>query len=75
MHVPSVRARQAAVEGRQAVYLSALNELYGIQADLGRVPAAGHAGVISPDGLDDERCPVTGFDLTDLGDVRRREAM
>lgn len=75
VHVPSVRARQAAVEGRQAVYLAALNELYGIQADLGRVPAAGHAGVISPDGLDDERCPVTGFDLTDLGDVRRREAM
>ena len=53
----------------------ALADLSGIQADLGRVPAAGHAGVISPDGLDDERCPVTGFDLTDLGDVRRREAM
>lgn len=96
IHVPSVRARKAAEEGREDAYLAALNELYGIEADLGRVPVTGAPGrrglavagprpvevdrdprdeVISPDTLDDDSCPVTGMDLTDLGDVRRREAM
>ena len=92
IHVPSVRARKAAEEGRQGVYLAALAELYGIEADLSGA-AHGHPNleltpprveeldrdrrveVISPDTLDDDSCPVTGMDLTDLGDVRRREAM
>lgn len=42
IHVPSVRARKAAEEGRHEVYLAALAELYGIEAELspmGEVPA------------------------------------
>lgn len=42
IHVPSVRARKAAEEGRHDVYLAALAELYGIEAEvspLGEVPA------------------------------------
>ena len=54
LHTPSIRARDAAAEGRIADYLAAMEELYGIE--------------IQPD-LDTRshhRCPVTGLSFADL---------
>ncbi|WP_052462663.1 glutamyl-tRNA reductase [Nigerium massiliense] len=86
IHVPSVRARKAAEEDREDVYLAALSEVYGIEADVRRPAgvrdiADGRPGrdplveVVSPDTLEEDACPVTGLDLRDLGDVRRRKAV
>lgn len=52
LHVPSMRAKQAAASGRTQEYLSAMAELYGI----------GPAG----DALDDHSCPATGYTVSDL---------
>ena len=54
LHTPSIRARDAAAEGRIADYLAALEELYGIeiQPDL--------------DARSRRRCPVTGLSFADL---------
>lgn len=54
LHTPSIRARDAAAEGRIADYLAAMEELYGIE--------------IQPD-FDVQsyrRCPVTGLSFADL---------
>lgn len=82
IHEPSVRARKAAEQGRGASYLAALHEVYGIHADADEQRVAVHdedAGfVVDAETLDVERCPVVGYDLTDLGDATaagRREAM
>lgn len=82
VHVPSVRARKAAEEGRSEAYLAALTELYGIEPRVRSVlhnleidgPAAAPASV-PPETLDEDRCPYTGYDLTDLGARVRKEAM
>jgi len=71
IHEPSVRARKAAEQGRGETYLAALSELYGIEPDT----SASWGHVVDPDTLDTERCPIVGYDLTDLGEIRRREAM
>lgn len=84
VHVPSVRARKAAVEGRSEAYLSALSELWGLEP--GTRPVLGNLEVeprptreaVPPETLDDDSCPVTGLRLDDLGgvdDLPRREAM
>ena len=54
LHTPSIRARDAAAEGRIADYLAAMEELYGIeiQPDL--------------DARSHHRCPVTGLSFADL---------
>jgi len=54
LHTPSIRARDAAAEGRIADYLAAMEELYGIeiQPELG---TRSH-----------HRCPVTGLSFADL---------
>ena len=54
LHTPSIRARDAAAEGRIADYLAAIEELYGIeiQPDL--------------DARSHHRCPVTGLSFADL---------
>ena len=54
LHTPSIRARDAAAEGRIADYLAAMEELYGIeiQPDL--------------DARSHRRCPVTGLSFADL---------
>lgn len=89
VHVPSVRARKAAEEGRTDQYLTALSELWGIQPQVnpvlrnleidprqvGGTELWPSAAVVPPDTLDDDVCPVTGFGLTDLGEPRRLEAM
>lgn len=78
IHEPSVRARRAAEQGRGASYLAALHEVYGIRpvADDGRthwqVGESASGPVVDPETLDHERCPVAGYDLSDLSD---REAV
>lgn len=54
LHTPSIRARDAAAEGRIADYLAAMEELYGIE--------------IQPDFdvQSHRRCPVTGLSFADL---------
>ena len=54
LHTPSIRARDAAAEGRIADYLAAMEELYGIE--------------IQPDlnARSHHRCPVTGLSFADL---------
>ena len=54
LHTPSIRARDAAAEGRIADYLAAMEELYGID--------------IQPDFdvKSHRRCPVTGLSFADL---------
>lgn len=52
LHVPSMRAKQAAVAGRTQEYLSALAELYGI-GDPDEV-------------LDEAECPATGLSVSSL---------
>ena len=69
VHVPSVRARQAAQEGRADEYLSALSELWGIDSRPASEPEA-----LQPDTLDCDTCPITGLRLSDLGDPERQEA-
>ena len=89
VHVPSVRARKAANEGRSNAYVTALNELWGIEPqvrpvlsnlEMGagerrRVAGGDHDEVVPPDTLDCDTCPITGLRLSDLGPLRRLEAM
>lgn len=79
VHVPSVRARKAAEEGRAEEYLAALDEVYGIRPAVPLLPnleiARAADAWVPPDSLDDDECPVTGLGLDDLGGHRRREAM
>lgn len=70
IHEPTIRARRAGEEGRGEAYLAALSELYGIEAGLGLPGSHRPAVVIDPDTLDEARCPVVGFDLSDLDDGR-----
>lgn len=81
VHVPSVRARKAAQEGRADEYLTALNELWGLEPgvrpvlrnleiDPHHMPEA-----VPPDSLDCDTCPITGLGLGDLGEPRRAEAV
>ncbi|WP_240611334.1 glutamyl-tRNA reductase [Actinobaculum sp. 313] len=53
LHIPSIRARDAAVAGRMDDYLDALEELYGIEARRAADPRL-------------RRCPVTGLSYADL---------
>lgn len=58
LHVPSIRARQAAASGRTQEYLTAMSELYGIG---------------TPDAeLDENRCPATGYAVADLESEPRK---
>ena len=84
IHEPSVRARRAAEQGRGASYLAALHEVYGIRPAAGGSSSHWQVGeqvglVVDPDTLDAGRCPVAGFDLSDLSNDgpagRLREAM
>ena len=81
VHVPSVRARKAAVEGRTDEYLTALSELWGLEPqrrpvlDRLDLDVAALVGEGPPENLDDDSCPVTGLTLGDLGDPPLREAM
>ncbi len=89
VHVPSVRARKAANEGRVEEYLTALNELWGIEPQVRPVlrnleleAADGHLfdadaqdAMVPPDTLDCDTCPITGLRLSDLGASRRLEAL
>ncbi len=80
VHVPSVRARKAAEEGRAGEYLAALAEVYGTTAGVRRpllqnLELESSGPVIEPDSLRDGTCPVTGYTLGDLGEPERREAM
>lgn len=70
IHEPTIRARRAGEEGRGEAYLVALSELYGIEAGLGYPGSTPAPVVLDPDTLDEARCPVVGFDLTDLDDGR-----
>lgn len=80
LHVPSVRARQAAEEGRSEEYLAALAEIMGPaegvrrpvlrNLELGDTPATP-----APAEVDSDACPYTGYTLGDLGEPRRLEAM
>ncbi len=68
VHVPSVRARQAAQEGRSIEYLAALHEVYG-PADGVRRPVLRNLEV-------GDECPYTGYSLDDLdAQQQRRRAM
>lgn len=85
VHVPSVRARKAAQEGRSGEYLSALSELWGIEpptvhpvlsnleVETGMERAVDAA--VPPDSLDCDTCPITGLRLSDLGAAPKLEAM
>lgn len=80
VHVPSVRARKAALEGRTDEYLTALSELWGIEPEVRPVLRNLEIGPepsepLSPDTLDCDTCPITGLGLGDLGEPRRLEAM
>ncbi|MDO5535322.1 MAG: glutamyl-tRNA reductase [Propionibacteriaceae bacterium] len=81
VHVPSVRARKAAEEGRAEVYLSALSELWGIEPQVRPVlrnlelDYAATPEAVPPDTLDCDTCPITGLGLSDLGSTPRLEAM
>lgn len=89
VHVPSVRARKAANEGRSEEYLNALNELWGLEPEVRPLlrnleigPAGEHlldaraqAAIVPPDTLDCDACPITGLRVSDLGSPRRLEAL
>ena len=84
VHVPSVRARKAAQEGRADEYLTALSELWGIEPQLrsvlgnDEVAAASEGDIdvlVPPDTLECDTCPITGLRLSDLGARPRLEAM
>lgn len=87
VHVPSVRARKAAEEGRGQQYLEALTEVYGPAAGVRRPVLRnlelgpdterplGRPKSDLADDLDDGECPYTGYTLDDLGTPRRLEAM
>lgn len=75
VHVPSVRARKAAEEGRAEVYLNALSELWGITPDVALDAAAPEPDAVSPETLDCETCPITGLRLDDLGRPAREGAV
>ena len=85
VHVPSVRARKAAQEGRSGEYLTALSELWGIEPQLRPVlsnfevepTSVEHEvdAVVPPDTLECDTCPITGLRLSDLGARPRLEAM
>ena len=89
VHVPSVRARKAATEGRSDEYLNALNELWGLEArkrpvlrnleleasDQHLLDQGEQAAIVPPDSLDCDTCPITGLRLSDLGEPRRLEAL
>ncbi len=82
VHVPSVRARKAAQEGRAEAYLSALSELWGIEPDvqpgLANLELGADAALdaaVPPDTLDCDTCPITGLRLSDLGARPKLEAM
>lgn len=81
VHVPSVRARKAAEEGRTDEYLTALSELWGIEPQVQPVlrnlelDFAPTPQAVPPDTLDCMTCPITGLGLTDLGDPAHLEAM
>jgi len=86
VHVPSVRARKAAEEGRTDEYLTALAELWGIEPELRPalhnlemdttpLQARDLDETVPPATLDDDVCPATGLSLGDLGARRIREAM
>lgn len=74
IHVPSVNARLAAEQGRSEEFLDAVAEVYGVRLEPRRPVVAPLREVVQPDTLDTAVCPVTGFDLADLGHLRRREA-
>ena len=88
VHVPSVRARKAATEGRSDEYLHALQELWGLEpqprpllrnlelepANL-LLDAEEQESIVPPDTLDCDTCPITGLRLSDLGEPRRLEAL
>ena len=89
VHVPSVRARKAATEGRSDEYLNALNELWGLEtrkrpvlrnleleaSDQHLLDQDEQAAIVPPDSLDCDTCPITGLRLSDLGEPRRLEAL
>ncbi|MFT3875858.1 MAG: glutamyl-tRNA reductase [Propioniciclava sp.] len=81
VHVPSVRARKAAEEGRTGEYLTALSELWGIEPQVRpllrnlELDVARAAPAVSPDALDCATCPITGLGLVDLGEPAHLEAM
>lgn len=83
VHVPSVRARKAAEEGRTDEYLTALSELWGIESRPRTVldnleidlRPGGVDVAVPPETLEEDSCPVTGLTLDDLGRRRRLEAM
>ena len=89
VHVPSVRARQAANEGRTDEYLTALSALWGIEPEVRPVlrnleidPASEpllddreQSAIVPPDTLDCDTCPITGLRLSDLGASRHLEAL
>lgn len=88
VHVPSVRARKAANEGRVDAYLTALNELWGLEPQVRPVlrnleleptehllDTDEQAAIVPPDTLDCDTCPITGLRLSDLGEPRRLEAL
>ena len=65
LHVPTVRARELAAEGRQDEYTAALEALYGIDvAPTGSKPSSGHAGpaataaAAGDDTVTGAQCPV-----------------
>lgn len=69
VHVPSVRARRAAQDGRADAYLSALEEIYGVAPGPTPLLATQDA-----DALEQASCPYTGYVLGDFGDAHE-EAM
>ncbi|QIK72778.1 glutamyl-tRNA reductase [Propioniciclava coleopterorum] len=84
VHVPSVRARKAAQEGRAEEYLSALSELWGIEPavqpllanlEVGGADERDVDAAVPPDTLDCDTCPITGLRLSDLGARPELEAM
>lgn len=61
LHEPSIRAHQAAEQGRASEYLAAIEEVYG--------PTVAP----DPDRLGSGRCPVTGMTLDDIHPGTREE--
>ncbi|MGO1385037.1 MAG: glutamyl-tRNA reductase [Arachnia sp.] len=68
LHTPSIRAKQAAEDGRTDEYLNALHEVYGISTV---APTKG----LDPDELESQHCPITGLSLGDLNTTARLEAL
>lgn len=65
VHVPTVRARRAAEEGRGDDYLSALNELFDVEVTPS-APLLPTGPLLDPGTLDCDTCPATGLRLADL---------